>query len=121
MLSSPWVRLTNNWTHDVSTGLWAVCLLVLWTLSRRQPVFERAGAESLAALGDVSATMFAVLVGALVMIALIRAARLVYWRAETPVDIMPAKRLALIGKHVAFFLVYGGGTWWAWTLLGQAG
>ena len=58
MLGNAYVRITNNFLHDMATGTWAACLMVL-----------------------------------------------------------AAKRRALIVKHIAFLLVYGGGTVWGWLLL----
>ncbi len=120
MLANPTVRIVNNWLHDVGTGLWAACLLVIWLLEREigalAPVPE-ASIDALTILSDVQQLMFWVLIGALVDIAITGALRLVYWRQQTPAEEMPAKRPALIGKHVVFLVVYGGGTLWAWTLI----
>jgi hypothetical protein len=37
-----------------------------------------------------------------------------YWRAQTPKEQLAAKRITLIWKHIAFLLIYGGGTVLAW-------
>ncbi len=116
MLANPWVRHANNWLHDIGTGLWAACLLVLWVLHGYQP--EMAGAvEAWQVLADVALMMFRLMLAALVVIAVTGGLRLAYWRTGVPAEEMPTKRPALIGKHVAFLLVYGLGTIYAYTLL----
>lgn len=117
MLDNAWVRLTNNWLHDVATGLWAACLIVMLALQNQQPLISGAGTEAWHAVGGVALLMFQLMLAALVVIVITGAIRLVYWRRVTPPAEMPAKRKALIGKHVAFVLVYGVGTLWAYTLL----
>lgn len=114
MLANPYVRLANNWLHDVGTGLWAACVLVLWVLAGKLAGLPEAAA---AAIGDAMRLVFWLAIAALVDIALTGAVRLLYWRAETPAEELASKRPALIGKHVAFLVVYGGGTLWVWTLL----
>lgn len=118
MLANPWIRLANNWLHDVGTGLWAACLLVLWVLAdRARELSAAAGPHFAAAMAEVSWLVFWLLVAALAAITVTGVFRLVYWRAETPPEELPAKRPALIGKHVVFLVVYGGGTAWAWSLV----
>ncbi len=117
MLGNPWMRLANNWVHDVGTGLWAACLLVLWVLrGRLDSIGDAAGAAFATTMSDVLTLVFWLLIGALVAIVVTGALRLAYWRAETPREQLPAKRPALIGKHVAFVVIYGVGTAWAWRL-----
>lgn len=113
MLANPYVRLTNNWLHDVATGLWAACLVVIAVLHGRI-----AGVDAVAAaqLASVTGLMFWMLVGSLVVITLTGVVRLVYWRSDTPAEELPSKRPALIGKHVAFLVVYGAGTVWAFVM-----
>lgn len=120
MLYNPWVQLLNNWAHDVGSGLWAACLLVLWVLRSKIEVFLDGPESAWGAMVDVTWLMFWLLVGALVVITLTGIPRLLYWRRETPPEIMPAKRPALIGKHIAFLVIYGGGTIWAYTLIWPA-
>lgn len=117
MLADPRIRLANNWLHDVGTGLWAACLLVLWVLRGRLDQVGGAGGPAfIAAMTEVLGLVFWLLVAALVVITITGALRLAYWRAETPPEQMPTKRPALIGKHIAFLVIYGGGTAWAWSL-----
>lgn len=116
MMANPWVRLINNWLHDVGTGLWAACVLVIWVLQNQKDALAESGLEVIAALYQVQWLMFALLLGALAVIALTGVLRLLYWRAETPAEEMPAKRPALIGKHIAFLVIYGGGTVWTYLM-----
>lgn len=114
MLANPYVRITNNFLHDMATGTWAACVLVLWVLARERAEMP---SVSIAALGDATHAVWLLLLGALVVLTVTGALRLVYWRATTAPDELAAKRRALVVKHVAFLVVYGGGTWWAWTLV----
>ncbi|MDP2232314.1 MAG: hypothetical protein Q8K89_01650, partial [Actinomycetota bacterium] len=92
MLANPYVRLANNWLHDVATGLWAASLLVLVVLSGRLAGMP---AEAAAAIGDTMQLMFWLLASSLAVIAVTGAIRLVYWREATPADELPSKRSAL--------------------------
>lgn len=114
MLDNQYVRITNNFLHDMATGTWAACLMVLVVLSAR---LDPMPAEAAAALGEAMGFVFWLLVGALVALTLTGALRLFYWRAQAAPDELVAKRRALIVKHVAFLAIYGGGTAWGWLLL----
>jgi hypothetical protein len=117
MLDSAIVRIVNNWLHDVGTGLWAACLLAIAVVGRKA-IAAGFPVQAAVALRDVQWLLFWLMVAALVDIALTGGLRLAYWRKETTPAEMPSKRPALIGKHVAFLLIYGGGTAWALHLLG---
>lgn len=118
MLRNPWARLLNNWAHDVGSGLWAACVFVIWMLrGRMYELATTAGPAFATAMLGVMWSIFWVLVGALVVIAFTGVIRLLYWRRETPPELMPAKRPALVGKHVAFLVIYGGGSVWAYFML----
>ena len=115
MLASPYVRITNNFLHDMATGTWAACLAVLLVLHGR---LDGMPAEAAAALGDAMTLVFWILVGALLVVSATGGIRLAYWRQQTPAGEVAAKRRALLIKHAAFLLIYGGGTVWGWLLLG---
>lgn len=114
MLGNAYVRITNNFLHDMATGTWAACVLVLWVLAR-----ERAELPSMTidTLGGATHAVWLLLLGALVVLTVTGALRLFYWRSTTPAKELRAKRRALVFKHVAFLVIYGGGTWWAYTLV----
>lgn len=114
MLENQYVRITNNFLHDMATGTWAACLAVLLVLSARLGGMP---AEAAAALGDAMQLVFWLQAGALAVVTLTGALRLVYWRAQTAPEELAAKRRALVVKHVVFLVVYGGGTVWGWLLL----
>jgi putative copper export protein len=103
-------HIVTNFVHDMSTGIWFACLLVLWVISSRSAGVP---AEAAAVLSSASQAVFWLLVASLVGLTVTGALRLVYWRAETPPEMRSAKRSALIVKHVAFLAVYGLGTAWA--------
>lgn len=117
MLDNPGVRLANNWLHDIGTGLWAACLLVVWVLEG-QIAQVASVPDAATALTQTQQLIFWLLIGALVDITITGVVRLFYWRSATPAEELASKRPALIGKHVAFLVVYGGGTLWAWSMLG---
>ncbi|MRS12072.1 MAG: hypothetical protein EG823_03255 [Actinobacteria bacterium] len=114
MLENRYIRITNNFLHDMATGTWAACLAVLVVLSGR---LDGMPAEAAAALGDAMSLVFWILVGALATVVLTGALRLAYWRRESAPEDLAAVRRSLITKHVAFLVIYGGGTVWAWLLL----
>jgi len=108
--SSVLPRLVNNFVHDMSTGTWAACLLVIAV------VRARAGgvpAEAAVVLAEAMRLVFWLLVASLGGLAVTGGIRLRYWRAETPSAHVGTKRAALAFKHVAFLAVYGLGTAWA--------
>lgn len=112
--SRAYARITNNFLHDMATGTWAACLLVQWVIARR---IAGAPDEAVAVLAEASTVLFWLLVGALIVIALTGGIRLRYWKAEAAPGTVAETRKALITKHIAFLVIYGGGTWWGWTLI----
>jgi uncharacterized membrane protein YGL010W len=107
-------RIVTNFVHDLSTGVWFACLLVIWVVGSRT---ASAPADATAVLGEAMLTVFWLLVASLVGIAVTGAVRLLYWRRETPPELLARKRTALVVKHLGFLLVYGAGTAWAaWTV-----
>jgi len=115
ILDNAYVRITNNFLHDMATGTWAACLLVLWSLDRQ---LASLSTEAQDALRTSMELVFWLLVAALVVLTVTGALRLFYWRGTTPAQERAAKQRALIIKHVAFLVIYGGGTYWAWMLAG---
>ncbi|MGB4441592.1 MAG: hypothetical protein WBJ62_05145 [Coriobacteriia bacterium] len=114
MLGNPYVRIVNNFLHDMATGTWAACLAVLLVLSGRLAGMP---AEAAVALGDAMTLVFWILAGALVVVSATGGIRLAYWRQQTAPEDLAAKRRSLIVKHIAFFVIYGGGSVWGWLLL----
>jgi putative copper export protein len=110
----PYGRIVNNFLHDVATGTWVACLLVLWVLSRRLDGMPQ---DAYAAVADSMAVVFWLAVVAVAVIFITGAFRLTYWKEEAEVQGVEATRRALALKHVAFFIIYGAGTVWAWTLV----
>ena len=109
-----YLTITNDFLHDMATGTWAACLLVLFVLSARLPGMPDAAAVAIhAAMWSV----FWLLAAALIILTATGAARLMYWRSHSSPEELVAKRRALIAKHVAFLVIYGAGTAWAWILV----
>lgn len=103
-------RIVNNFVHDMSTGTWAACILVIWVITSQS---QGVPPEAAAVLSDANTVVFWLLVISLVGLTVTGAVRLFYWRSETPPEELKTKRGALIFKHVAFLLIYGLGTLWA--------
>jgi putative copper export protein len=108
--SSALPRIINNFVHDMSTGTWAACILVIWVISARS---QGVPAEAAAVLGEANRAVFWLLVASLIGLSVTGVIRLFYWRTDTPPDQLRSKRGALIVKHLAFLIIYGLGTAWA--------
>ena len=109
-------RIVNNFVHDMSTGTWAACVLVIWVIASRS---QGVAPQAAAVLSDANSAVFWLLVISLVGLSVTGAIRLLYWRSDTPPEQLKTKRGALIFKHIAFLLVYGLGTAWAaWMVFG---
>lgn len=116
-MNSPWVKITNNWLHDTGSGLWAACVVLIAVLASRQDAMTGAAIEAWEVVAALTLLLFRILLVSLAVIAITGGIRLAYWKRDTPASDMRFKRPALIGKHVAYLLVYGAGTWWAWTMV----
>ena len=109
-------RVVNNFIHDMSTGTWAACVLVIWIVWSQGRGVPAAAA---AVLTDAALAVFWLLLLSLVGLAVTGGIRVSYWRADTPAEQLKAKRGALIVKHVAFLVVYGiGSVLAAWMVFG---
>jgi putative copper export protein len=108
--SSALPRIVNNFIHDMSTGTWAACMLVIWVISTQS---QGVPPEAAVVLANANRLVFLLLAASLVGLTVTGAIRLVYWRADTPPEQLKAKRSALVVKHIAFLIVYGLGTLWA--------
>lgn len=107
-------RIVNDFAHDMATGMWAACLLVIWVLSTRTTGVPPEAAE---AISSAMGAAFLLLLAALTVLVGTGAARLSYWRRDTPTADVAAKRTALVVKHVTFLALYGAGTLAAASLL----
>jgi hypothetical protein len=106
--------IVNNFMHDMATGTWAACVLVVWLLSGRQAGMPGPAAVAIA---DSMRAVFLLAAVALVVIGVTGGVRLGYWRRQASVDELAQKRRALLVKHAAFAVVYGGGTAWLYSLV----
>jgi TRAP-type C4-dicarboxylate transport system permease large subunit len=106
--------IVNNFLHDMATGVWAACVLVVWMLFTR-----RAGmpAEAASAIGEAMSALLRLALAALVIIGATGGVRLGYWRRQADAAELAQKRRALLVKHAAFAVIYGGGTVWLWSLI----
>ena len=107
-------RIVNDFLHDMATGTWAAAVLVIWVLAGR---LDGVAAEAADAIGDAMGLVFGLALAALAVIGVTGGVRLGYWRSQAGRDEVAETRRVLLVKHAAFLVVYGLGTWWAWTLL----
>jgi hypothetical protein len=112
-----YLMIINNFLHDMATGTWAACVLVIWLLAGRVAGMSTLPPEAVVALREAMLAVFQLALVALVVIGGTGGVRLGYWRQQTPQGDRQAKRRALIIKHVAFAVIYGLGTAWLWTLV----
>lgn len=103
-------RIVVNFIHDMSTGTWLACLIVMQTVARMSRGIESNAADVLAV---ANRNVLWLLIASLAGLALTGSLRLMYWRREAAPHELQRKRLALIVKHVAFIVVYGAGTAYA--------
>jgi len=108
------MRIVNNFLHDTCTGLWFASVIVIYTLAVQVPGMP---AEAAAAIGLAQTRIWWLLVIALVGLAVTGGIRLFYWRSQATPEELSAKRAALIWKHIAFLLIYGAGSVWAYSLV----
>ncbi|MDO8915577.1 MAG: hypothetical protein Q7W16_05790 [Coriobacteriia bacterium] len=106
--------ILNNFLHDMATGTWAACLLVVWLLSGRQAGMPGPAAVAIA---DSMRAVFLLALAALAVIGATGGVRLRYWRRQSAGEPLVEKRRALLVKHGLFALIYGGGTVWLYSLV----
>ena len=109
----PYGRIVNNFVHDTCTGLWIASVIVIYTLASQVAGIP---ADAAAAIALAQSRIWWLLVIALVGLAVTGGIRLSYWRSQATAEELEAKRSALIWKHVAFLVVYGAGSVWAYGL-----
>jgi hypothetical protein len=117
MAERRYLGIVNNFLHDMATGTWAACGLVIWLLAGRISAISTLPPEAVAALRDSMVAVFRLALVALVVIGATGGVRLGYWRRQTPREDLQAKRRALLVKHAVFAVVYGAGTAWLWSLV----
>jgi hypothetical protein len=117
MAERRYLGIVNNFLHDMATGTWAACGLVIWLLAGRVAGMSTVPPEAVAAQRDAMMAVFRLALVALVVIGATGGVRLGYWRRQTARDDLQAKRRALLVKHGAFAIIYGLGTVWLWTLV----
>lgn len=104
----------NNFLHDLATGVWAACVLVVWMLAGRRVGMP---AEAAGALTATMVALFKLSIVSLVVIGGTGGVRLGYWRRQSDPDDLEHKRKALLVKHALLIGGYGVGTWWLWSLI----
>jgi putative copper export protein len=106
-------RILNNFLHDTCTGMWVGCVIVIYTLAMQVPGMP---AEAASAIELAQSRVWWLLVLALVGLGVTGGIRLFYWRSQASPGELAAKRAALIWKHIAFLVIYGAGSVWAYGL-----
>ena len=100
----------------MSTGTWAACILVILVLRGYRAAAIPEAAEALQA---AQWTVFWLLVGALVVLAITGGVSMSYWKARAIAlgESLEVHRRLLWVKHILFVLIYGAGTAWMWLLI----
>jgi len=112
------LEILNSFLHDMSTGTWAACVLVILTLNARR--LAATLPEVASALLDAQRAVFWLLVGALIILTVTGGFYLRYTRtkaSELTDEERATRRRLLLQKHVLLLSVYGVGTLWMWLLL----
>lgn len=104
--------VVNNFVHDLSTGLWASSILVIYLLDMKTRSVT--GLLVSSALHDVMKTFFWIGTASIAVILTTGGARLLYYRTESAGDEGQIKKDLLIVKHVLFTFVFIGGTYLAY-------
>ncbi len=112
-MSGRYGSIVNSFLHDLSSGLWAAGLLVVWRLAY---VTAQLAPPAARALAGVSHELFTVMLVSLAGILVTGGIRLGYWRRRVTADELPYRRRALLVKHALYLAAYGAGTLWAWAL-----
>ena len=104
--------VVNNFVHDLSTGLWASSIFVIYLLDGKASSVE--GLLISPALHDVMRIFFWLGIASIAVILTTGSARLLYYRTESIGGDREIKRNLLIVKHVFFTFVFVGGTYLAY-------
>lgn len=109
-----WLIILNDFSHDLFSGFWMSCILVLYLLDRKA---DAAGGLLLASeLRDVMALFFWLVISSLAVVLITGIMRSITYRRERDEDTEQVKRKMLIIKHVFLGAVFSGGTWLAYSL-----
>jgi len=109
------LRIINNFLHDMSTGTWIACILVIAVVHSKAADLS---AESLSVLHAAALSVFWLLVIALAIVMATGGLRTLYWRKyEVSESDLATERRLLIIKHIILTAVFGVGTVIAWLLI----
>ncbi len=102
----------NNFIHDLSTGLWASSLIVIYFLDRKTRSLQEL--TVITALQEVMRTLFWLGACSIAVILVTGGFRLLYYKNENTGEDGETKKNLLIVKHVLFTFVFLGGTYFAY-------
>ncbi|HAK59122.1 MAG TPA: hypothetical protein DCO77_01895 [Nitrospiraceae bacterium] len=109
-----WLIILNDFSHDLFSGFWMSCILVLYVLDRKA---DAAGGLLLASeLREVMALFFWLVISSLAVVLITGIMRSITYRRERDEDTEQVKKKMLIIKHVFLGAVFSGGTWLAYSL-----
>jgi len=111
-------EIVNSFLHDMSTGTWAACVLVIIILNMRR--LAATLPEVASALLDAQWAVFWMLLIALVVLTITGGFYLRYTRKkgeDLSEEDRASRRRLLLQKHALLLAIYGAGTLWMWLLL----
>jgi len=109
------LRIINNFLHDMATGTWIACILVIAVVHSKA---AGVSAQSAQVLHAAAWSVFWLLIIALVIVMATGGLRTLYWRKHEVAenDAKDTFRLLII-KHVILTVIFGAGTVIAWLLI----
>ncbi len=109
-----WLIILNDFSHDLFSGFWMSCILVLYVLDWKA---DSAGGLLLSSeLREVMVLFFWLVVSSLAAVLLTGIVRSITYHRERDEDTEQVKKKMLIIKHVFLGAVFCGGTWLAYSL-----
>lgn len=105
--------IINDFAHDLFSGFWLSCVIVVYLLSRK--VEALSDPSAIAALRDVLETFFWFVAASLAAVIVTGGVRSFTYRPPQDDDKAVIKKKLLIIKHVVLGIVFIGGTWFAYS------
>lgn len=109
-----WLIILNDFAHDLFSGFWLSCVILMFLLSRKADALTDLAAAS--ALREVLGTFFWFVVISLAAVMVTGGLRSMTYRPPQSDEEAGAKKKLLIVKHAVLGLGFIGGTWFAYSV-----
>jgi len=107
-----WLIILNDFAHDLFSGFWLSCVILMYLLSRKADALSDPSAAS--ALREVLGTFFWFVVASLAAVMVTGGVRSFTYRPPQSDDEAGTKKKLLMIKHAVLGLAFIGGTWFAY-------